>query len=251
MKGFRPGWRPKQVERTPVILAMLTMRESTRIEIMDFLIHCLTENANPECPYAFGHIHVDNISPVAYARNQAVQSFRKVADKMPPTAKLWWIDSDMVPPVNYREQLALDSDMGAGRAYGIISHQLFTCIQRKGPDGRYHHLAVTPDSTEIATGDASGTGGLWVTKKILDDERMWLTPEGDVFRTLYHPNGQVEMSEDIDFTSRAVNLGYTLKAHMGCKWGHFKEVDLLSLEGKAGSTEMQTALESVFKPDPA
>src|SRR3990167_1091307 len=99
-------------------------------------------------------------------------------------------------------------------------------------------IAILTMEQNTISVDASGTGGLWISKKVIDDKRMWLTPEGDVFQTLNAPDGQVTKSEDLDFTHRATMLGYTLKANLGVKWAHYKRIDLRSMEDKAGSSTM-------------
>lgn len=240
MKGFRPRFKPKQVKKTPVVIMVLTMNQEIKSGLMQFIIHCLGRNSDPSCPWFFTYALVENFRPVEYARNLAVREFRKqMADY--PDARLWFIDSDMVPPGNYEEQLRIEADMGAGRAYGIANMQLFTCIQRE-VEGTLRHLAVDRDASGVVDVDASGTGGLWISKKVLDDERMWLNPEKDVFRTLYHSDGSVKLSEDLDFTHRATKLGYSLKSNLSVKWSHYKEVDLRSLEGGVASAQMQADL---------
>ncbi len=244
MKGFRPNFKPKQKEKTPVVIAILTMEQNITTGIMQFVIHCLGQNSIPDCPYVYSYCLVENYRPVEYARNLAVREFRKITDKYPPTTKLLFIDADMVPPVNYPEQLAIDADMGAGRVYGIFDHQLFGCIQRC-VDNQLRHLAIDPMAGNTIDVDASGTGGLWISKKVLDDKSLWLTPEGDVFQTLHEPDGQVKKSEDLDFTHRATKAGHTLKANLGVRWAHYKKVDLRAMEGKAGASEMANQLAQV------
>jgi hypothetical protein len=240
MKGFRPGKEPKPKQKTLVILVVLTQEQHMKNGIMEFILHCLMRNADPNDKYEFSYIVVDNHRPVEYARNVAVREFRK-ATQGRDDALLWWIDADMVPPQNYRDQLHLEADMGAGRAYGINGGQLFTCVERYS-DGGLRHLAMTPEASGVIEADASGTGGLWMHKRVIEDKRLWLDEEGSLFRVLRTSTGKTELSEDLDFTHRATKLGYKLRANIQVKWSHYKEVDLLSLEGGVASKQMEDDL---------
>jgi hypothetical protein len=240
MKGFRPGKEPKLKQKTLVILVILTQEQVIKTALMEFIFHCLMRNANQQDRFEFSYIFVDNHRPVEYARNIAVQEFRRATDGR-DDAILWFIDSDMVPPRNYNQQLLIDADMGAGRAYGINGGQLFTCIER-WKDGGLRHLAMTPQATGVVDVDASGTGGLWIHKRILQDKRMWVDEEGNTFQTLRDSSGKTTLSEDLDFTHRATKLGYKLRADISVKWSHFKEVDLLSLEGGIAAESMEQDL---------
>lgn len=244
MKGFRPNWGKKnQKVKIPVVIAILTMDQAILTGLMQFIIHCLGRNGDPACPFQFNYIMVENHRPVEYARNLAVHEFMKVTEGH-KNARLWFIDNDMVPPADYEKQLQIDADMGAGRVYGVMGHQLFGCIQRY-IDGELRHLAIDDKANNTVQVDASGTGGLWISRKVFEDERMWITDEKDVFRTLHYPNGMVKRSEDLDFTHRATQLGYTLKANLGVKWAHYKNIDLRSLEGRAASSMMNDQLDQM------
>jgi hypothetical protein len=95
--------------------------------------------------------------------------------------------------------------------------------------------------------DAAGTAAMLIRRKVFEDRRMWLPGEypglygeslnvydemdekmwaAPIFRTLRKPNGAPFVGEDLDFCTRAKNLGYSIKCDLSIKVGHVKGVDL-------------------------
>jgi hypothetical protein len=105
------------------------------------------------------------------------------------------------------------------------------------------HRPVYNDGVEDV--DGVGTAMMLIKRHVLEDRRLWQHPayfafdgtpmvmgEEDappVFREVRKPNGQLDISEDLDFCYRAKQLGYRIVVNHGAKCHHHKRVDVLQV----------------------
>jgi hypothetical protein len=203
-------------------------------------------------PFTFLHGTMPGCSPVEYARNCLVRRFLE----MTTADYLWFIDNDAIPSPSSLRIFEADADMVTGRCF-IWRHddegrpQLFinSFVMDRRPDGNMNLQPVKPrDAYDVIKDvDAAGAACLLIKRRVFEDPRMrldarWTDIYGNshdlddergradyappFFRSLHKPNGHVYLGEDIDFTRRARNLGYTLKVHLGASFGHHKAIDL-------------------------
>lgn len=204
--------------------------------------------------------------PVEYARNLLVRDFLRS-----PADVLWFIDADMIPRESvFRVFEALEgADMACGRAHsyqdeidkpGGVTGIKVEARTKNAHDDLFTNIVPSADSPEIQNVDACGGACLLIKRHVLEDKRLLLPTtylDGDgserdqndmqdrddwapaIFRTLYAPNGKLIRGEDIDFTYRATQLGYTLRAHLGAEIGHFKTIDIDGVERAARQALMR------------
>jgi hypothetical protein len=159
------------------------------------------------------------LSPLDNARNRAVKDF--LEDYY---THLLFIDDDIIPPQNcLRELIIADKDIIAplcftwGRGEDGISFPQ-PVAYRYNKDGKYElYIGQGIDETDIIT------GGMFLVKRGVYEklERP--------FYFTYHKNGMVIFSEDFIFSQQCQKLGYKLYTHYGLHCGHFKIVDIKSI----------------------
>src|SRR3972149_2539557 len=82
--------------KTGVMVAIPNIQAHINTALAIWLIQLSYKTIDAECPWFF-KIHVPNdYTPVEYARNMCVREFMKD----PFYKRLWFIDSDMIPPNN-------------------------------------------------------------------------------------------------------------------------------------------------------
>jgi hypothetical protein len=198
---------------------------------------------------------VSGVSPIEGARNVLVKFFlRSDADY------LLFIDSDVYP--SETGLMMLDAIPKADIVTGRVT------IWMPTPDKQGWLIQPTAATKiesdkkhiiyDVGTGDirydigAAGTGCLLISRKVLEDRRMWgemTWVDGDgktrplededpppVFRGTYKPNGQRILGEDYFFTSLAKKLGYTIAYVPYAHWHHAKTVSLLDVEKYANAS---------------
>lgn len=202
-------------------------------------------NMNPKNRFHFDCGFLPYVTPWDYARNVIVDDFLKDGH-----SRLWFIDSDIVPPPTSLRLLMADADIVAG-AYPIWG--------KKGPKhkpdlswGVYEWVEkdqgyIQPDMPDegVLERDGAATGMMIIKRRVLEDERMYYSrnytswtgrpmrlPDhapGGIFLNRHKPNGQYDATEDLDFCYRAKKLGYTLKVDYAVKCGHLKQTDVLDI----------------------
>jgi len=234
-------------ERRKVLIAVptLTCRISAPLGLW---ITSLMLRSRSDSSLPLFAVHFEpSVIPVEYARNRLVGAFlRSDLDA------ILFVDDDMVPSSTAELMFQSKADMVAGRATGISDREgspklLITAFIGQDDEGQ----AMRPKDLRSAQFiDGAGTGCLLVSRKVLEDRRMWgpltytdikgreKTLEGPdspdfappIFMPQRKPNGQWIRGEDMDFTFRATALGYTLEWIPQALFGHYKQVDLLAVE---------------------
>lgn len=216
--------------RTKVLVLVPTVSHDISASLAGFLSHLQVLNRT-QGRYLFGHKIINGRSPVEFARNELSGVFLASDYDV-----AWFIDADAVPLEQTVNVLEVDADIVSGRMHsfqhrvGSDSARLHTCVFRRDAKGDLH-AAMPGEGAEIESMDAAGTGCLVIKRAVLEDPRMRVGHvDGDdvpaIFRTVRAANGRQITGEDVDFTSRAVGLGYSLKVHWGAPCGHIKELNL-------------------------
>ena len=140
-------------------------------------------------------------APAEYARNIIVGKFLASA-----CTHLLFIDDDMAPYESAAKILSSTRDI-TGAIY-----------------------AMNPADSHAPI---VGTGYALITRRVLEDKRMWLAPGPTdippVFQVRRSSNGQVLATEDVDFCERAFALGYSIFLDVDAKSGHVKTFDITEL----------------------
>ena len=242
-----PGGNGKKKER--VFVGIPHVGDDISLVIVNFVNALHNMNADPECPWSFTVCIEQNKRPVYYARNCIVGRFLES-----DCERLWFIDADMLPPPTAFQVLHAEGDIVAARMYAIKrnadqSPRLELCaFKYVEDDKKFHSIAPIPGVTPVICDvDAVGTGCTVVRRKVLEDKRLWGEStydwngkQGDVlqekddegtsappiFRWHEKPNGKPLRGEDLDFTWRAKQLGYSVRVNPGADCGHIKSMNL-------------------------
>ena len=193
-------------------------------------------------PYRVNVAILQGISPVQYARNRLLaQALTTEAER------IVMIDDDMLPDPSCMPVLFSPADICVPRMYRFRHNgpdalspeentppEIATCatfVEVK--DGKEERYDVLPDFSKggVIKVQGAGTGFIMIKRKVLDDPRMRVGPSDEdgtpaLFRMFYTATGHITEYEDIDFTWRATQLGYTVVADMGAHCGHRKAINL-------------------------
>jgi hypothetical protein len=238
------------VKATKIFLGIPAQNATVHVGILDFLSRVRgglfkygDRMFDIECGF------VAHVSPIEGARNVLVRNFLNS-----DCDHLLFVDADVYPAETGLMILdAIDkADIITGRVTiwmptkdkegWVVQPTAATKIEND-----YKHVIYDVGKGPIRYDiGGAGTGCLLVSRKVLEDRRMWgsLTyTSGDgtvktitddepppVFRTTYRPNGQRILGEDYHFTSTAKSLGYTLAYVPYAYWHHVKPVSLLEVE---------------------
>jgi hypothetical protein len=197
-------------------------------------------------------------TPVEYARNLLVRDFLETS-----ADRLWFIDADMIPRHDVFRIFDVDADLVCGRAhsyqdeYGVPGGRTGIKIEarkKNADDALFTNILPTPGQSIVQQVDACGGACLLIKRRVfehpgmmlptayqngdgepcdLNDEKGQQTWAPPFFRSLRKPNGELLRGEDIDFTYRATQLGFTLKVDIGAEIGHFKTIDIDGVERAA------------------
>ena len=215
---------------------------------------------HPESRFRFTYEITSEARPADYARNVLVKKFL-ASD----AERLFFIDSDILPPENILELLKVNADIVAG---------LIPIWQEAGPsltayryDPPMRKWKNTYDSAEsVRFVDGAATAAMLIRREVLADARLrygmeYADFDGSIqaladheplpiFREVRKPNGQLAATEDLDFCYRAKALGYSVAVHHGVVCGHVKELNLLRvMDWAAGRFEEMCAEQpSVTEP---
>lgn len=163
------------------------------------------------------------VSPVELARN-------KLCAEMLATdaERLWFIDSDMVPPANATDLLDVEADICAGVALGLHEPPpgapvgtIVAPAVYEGNGQKFRPVWLKPGVNEV---DAVGCATMVIKRRVLEDSKI--RGKDAWFRTLQDATGATQAGEDLDFCRRAKHRGYSVKATTEVVFGHRKSVDL-------------------------
>lgn len=195
--------------------------------------------------YRFSFCWVEGVRPVDFARNVLVQMFLRS-----DATRIWFMDSDTMPPRAFTNLLLTDSDIVSGVTPTWGNNHTkeepwpsFTVYRYDEKEKAFHHSLYYDSGIEDV--DGVGTAMMLIKRHVIEDRRLWLPreyvcfdgkdailPEDDpppLFREVRKPNGQLDMTEDLDFCLRARKLGYRVTVNHEIKCGHWKEVDVLKV----------------------
>jgi hypothetical protein len=183
------------------------------------------------CPYDFHIGAAQNFRPVDHARNMIVKEF--LDDES--LSRLWFIDSDILPPRECLELLGSEDDIVAA-AYdiwgrytrdGLVVATPTSYVEAPESDeGPFWNPAAVPEDGFYRV-DAAGTGMMIIKRKVLEDEGMKIHGDRDwLFQNVYGRLGKIVVSDDLDFCRRAKACGYTIAVHGGVRPGHVKTVNV-------------------------
>lgn len=239
------------MKKTQIMFAVPAADGSVNAWIAHFVAFLKDITYHPQSQWVFDPQFVMNARPVHFARNRIVGEFLKSQNDV-----LWMMDADMTPDTSAISVLDVDADIVCGRTLywkdannddGRPPALLLSAHKQVFEDQgrRWENLTDVGHWGEVRDIDACGTACLVIKRRVLEDPRMlladtWNDPDGKpfpmkpeappYFRMYYAPNGELMRGEDIDFTSRAKKLGYTVKYHSGARLGHIKPVDLAHVE---------------------
>ena len=238
--------------REKIVIACPTMNSMVNVGLMTFCIDLAKNNDE----YEFAVCIVDNAQPVAFARNKIVQLFLANYE----ADRLFFIDSDTVPPKNTLEMLKVDADIVSGLVpvwkggpskNGIEKGErtdggalYFNSYRFVGEKDKYRPINPQVEAT-VEDVDACGCAAMVIRRHVLEDERLRrdgkfsdisgaqreLNPDEApaIFEMKLKPNGEILLGEDMDFCFRAKNLGYSVKSYTGTVFGHLKTVNLAQM----------------------
>ena len=208
------------------------------------------KSIDTECPYFFKVFMPNDCFPVEYARNQCVRAF--LAD--PFWKKLWFVDSDMNPPVNALDLLDYDEPVVSGLTYIWTSEQWKDEGVYRPPYMKINAFDYQPETDDFQSKlppkdarvfhcDAAGAACLVIRRDVLEEmPEPW-------FRTPRDPYGMTLRGEDLDFGLRCLRAGKRVLYVPKVQFGHLKEVDLSQI-CKYGMASLRTVVDGIKKLPP-
>ena len=214
------------------------MRESVGVSILtDIANRC-----NGQKGWRFTTRHMNGKRPVEFARNSLVAECKQT-----DAGLLWFVDYDTILSKNAFDLLHVDADIVAG-IYPFLAERWddrnpgkrekpeisFGAYRRHPSVKDAYECVMLPDEgcNEVMDVDAVCMGATIIKRRVLDDPRMLLgvakkNPQIPcLFTTKRDINGEELETEDMDFCKRAKALDYTVKVHMGVRFGHLKNIDI-------------------------
>lgn len=234
----------KESHPNTVLVAIPALDWRINASIATFLYQLAARSTDPTFGWQCSLAVVPEVSPVHYARNLLVGIFLRETN----ANALWFIDNDMMPEPGAEKILESEADVVSGHCLatklcpdGRISLRVTAYTERD----EHGHFRGTPPLNDIPSPIvAAGAANLLIRRRVLEDPRMhydssFLDLTGTqrsvlddspfappVFRTHFKPNGQVQLSEDLDFVYRAHALGYRCLYDPRARMGHLKTADL-------------------------
>lgn len=225
----------KRNEKKHILLGIPTRDMVCHVPVVKFALECMNQNSKRNSKYRFSTLVLPCHSPTEYARNVIVTAAlaKKNVDY------LWFIDEDMVPPVNPLDMLKIEGDIVACPCPILTNNDV------RGPSFSYNYYqrvtSKNPDTKEFLPTwgngvptevDGAGTACMILSRRILEDKRLWLDPEPSkdgviaYFQWPRDRTGKTLATDDLDFCARARDLGYKVVVVPRLHWGHLKEIDL-------------------------
>ena len=238
-------------KKTGVMVAVPNLGGLMSTPLGMWLISLCYQTIDAQCPYFFKlHLPTD-LTPIEYARNECVREFLKD----PFYKKLWFIDSDMIPPGNAFDLLAGDEDMVSGMTYIWNSQSMNSAGEYVPPKMKINAFDFRPGHEDFISKipnpdnrafycDAAGAACMVIKRELLENmPEPW-------FRTIRDPYGAGLRGEDLDFCKRAKDLMGTKVLYMPrVQFGHMKRLDLSEVT-KYGLVSMRNVIDQVKKTDP-
>lgn len=218
-----------------VFIAVPTYSGSVSMGVADFVGRCKEAECKYPNRFAFEWMYLPHVQPVEYARNALVSGFLR--SELSRFDWIWFVDDDMRPPRNALDLLSVDAHIITGSTTGLVRNpgvpDLFIEPAFLRQDNAF--MPIAPDATVTAPLqiDACGTSFTLFHRDVFaktelpnDDPKFAEAGIRTFFRTQRATNGALLLSEDIDFTWRAKQAGFTVALHPGVKVGHGKLLDV-------------------------
>jgi hypothetical protein len=212
---------------------------------MMFVQQLAFKTIDSECPYFFKVFMPNDLSPIEWARNQCVRAFLED----PYYKKLWFIDSDQIPPFNALDLLDYDVPLCSGMTYIWSAEQFDDEGFYKPPYMKINAFDYRPEHDDFTSKlptnngsvfecDAAGSACLVIRRDVLETiPEPW-------FRTIRDPYGKTLRGEDLDFGYRCTKMGYRTLYVPRVQFGHIKEADLKQI-CTYGMASMRAVVEQV------
>ena len=241
--GFTVGLEPRRPqraspERPHIFVGVPSIDGKMTVELQRYLQALTYAAATGSAPFTVSTAEVTGVAPVEYARN--------VLCGMAIDAKadlVVMIDADMKPDATVSRLFNSDADIIVPRMYRFRHHgkngihqgppELTCCATIVEPNGERLDLTPELDAQGVYKVDFCGTGFIVIKRAVLDDPKMRVgKSEGSVpaiFRMTRNDVGRITTWEDVDFSKRATEQGYTVAVDFGARCGHNKTLDLDSI----------------------
>lgn len=236
--------------KTPIFIGIPAMDGVVGIGAQNLIAAAIEANHLPTCPWTFTWQILNDHQPIEWARNCLCRHFLEQTS----AELMFMMDSDIIPPTNVMNLFGVDADVAVGQAL-VFEHARGarpTSIKMVAFDYRgepyFDFVPIVPEiGQRVVDVDACGTGAILIRRHVVEDPWMHLPGEyiglddrihsltadsydeqwaPAVFRTLRRANGQRLRGEDLDFSHRAKQRGYSVRCDLRIRFGHYKSVDL-------------------------
>ncbi len=249
MHGLIGGKAP--VNKEAVFIGVPCVNEYLHVGVHRFLVWADRLSLDPKHPFSYGWQIMTGKRPIEYARNLLAGTFLRSG-----ASRFLMLDDDMVPKQDIFNLLDVDGDIvapcmfakkGSAEIDGEPRLEICAYMWNLKGDHKFNSIIPQPGQSVLDV-EGVGTGFIVVRRRVMEDRRLWQNgefewhgvkyacdklPEDEpdewappIFRTNYAPNGKILRGEDLDFSRRAHELGYTIRAHMGIRCGHAKVCNL-------------------------
>lgn len=225
---------PNGKKKIGIVYTILTASGFVRAEHYTFFHDLVARSSqDPNFPFFFALSIVQDAKPAVYAHNIAANQFMK----MPMFDWMWIMADDMVPNLTLMYQLEellnTDADMiGCSVRIWNSKDKIIAMVNGKKLSERKYRFSDFQEQEEPFYTDANGTGGLLIHRRVFEDPRMKICDEIDSehpaawFMDEYAQCGYREHGHDLQFTDKAVTLGYKILCVPAAICGHIKAIDL-------------------------
>lgn len=188
--------------------------------------HLAFVTIDQDSPYYFKVFLPNDITPIEYARNVCVHEFMKD----PYFRRLWFLDSDMMPPDNAIDLLDSPAGITSGMTYiwhceqisekGYTPPALNINAYNYRPATNDFQSQIPPTDHKAFECDAVGMACAVIKREVFEHvSEPW-------YRTLRDGHGRTLRGEDLDFCKRANEHGYRVFYNPKVAFGHQKTLDL-------------------------
>lgn len=214
-----------------VLIAILSKDGECRVEYIPFIFKCTDLNGLPDHPFQYHITVVMGCVPACYAHNEAA---RRCLDGGYDWLWLW--ADDMIPcEQSFLGLWKSQADMRMLTVYNVIGDPPRLVHMAAQMDERGYRWGPLHPQREPYQPATCGTGGLAISRRILEDPRMHLHEREDRFVALFQDKydqwGRRPVGHDVDFVQRATDLGYLVEVVPEAIADHMKAVGLTTVAG--------------------
>ena len=217
-----------------VYIAVPTLDGKFGSALTQFLCVADRLTRDPASSWSFTKGFYRGYRPVAYMRNAICRDFLESGCE-----RLWFLDSDIIPPPDAFALLDVEDDIVAGAVPGYKpaadgNGLVVNLLAYERSNGTHDSIALPEEARHV---DAAGTGCMLIHRRVLEDDRMRLCVDGPedgrpdnwapaIFRMVTEPWGAVKMTADLNFCQRARECGYTITLWPDQLFGQYETLDL-------------------------